>query len=183
MAQTTSEILVGADGSIHVAPVGSTLPTSPIAAYDGAFAELGFASPDGVKVHDGKTLQEINVWQSFYAVRRIITAREFTATFQLAQWNADTVALAFGGGEVTTVSGGFKYTPPDPATLDERALGVDWADGNKHYRLVIPRGIVQDAVDTEVTRSNNAVLPIVFGVITDGTTDPWYLLTDDPSFS
>lgn len=184
MAQTTSEILVGADGSIHVAAVGTTAPTTPTASYAGGWAELGFASTEGVKVHDGKTLEEINVWQSFYAVRRIITAREFTASFQLAQWNADTVALAFGGGEVTSPSGGvFKYTPPDPQTLDERALGIDWQDGSKDYRLIIPRGIVQDAVDTDVSRSAAALLPIVFGVITDGSTDPWYLLTNDPSFS
>lgn len=184
MAETTSEILVGANGSIHVAPLGSTVPTDATSAYDAAFAELGFTTDAGVKLHDGKTVVPIPVWQSYYPARRIVTAHEFTAAFALVQWNKNTVPLAFGGGTITHPAGGvWKYAAPSPGLVDERVLGVDWQDGSKHYRLIIPRGMVTDAVDAEVVRTKESDLPIVFAVTCDGTTDPWYLLTDDPSFS
>lgn len=184
MTQTASEIVVGADGSINVAPVGTAAPTDPTSAYSATWKELGFASEAGVKLHDAKTLVNIKAWQSRYTVRRIVTDHDFTAAFALIQWDKVSVPLAFGGGEVTTPTPGvFRYAPPDAAFLDERTLGIDWQDGDKSYRLIIPRGIVQDAVDTELVHAKESELPIVFGVITDGTVDPWYLLTDDLSFS
>lgn len=182
--QTADEILIGANGSIHVAPVGTAAPADPTADYSGTWKELGFATEAGVKLHDGKTVYGVKVWQSFYVARRSVTEREFTLTFGLVQWNGDTVKLAFDGGEISSPSAGvFKYTPPDPSFLDERTLGIDWEDGDRNYRLIVPRGMVIEAVDAEITRTKESELPIVFGVTTDGTADPWYLLTDDPSFS
>ena len=184
MAESTSEILVGANGSVHVAPLGSTQPTDPTSSYAAAWAELGFVNDAGVKLHDAKTINNIASWQSFYATRRIITARDFTVAFALQQWNKNTVPLAFGGGTVSSPAAGVhKYTPPDPALIDERMLGVDWQDGTKHYRLIVPRGMATDAVDAELVRTKESELAIVFGVTTDGSSDPWFLLTDDPSFS
>lgn len=184
MTTNASELVVGANGSVHVAPLGTPVPTDPTTAYDAAFKDLGFNTEAGVKLRDAKTMQEIKGWQSFYTIRRIITARDLLITFSLMQWNEDTVPLAFGGGTITATGGGVhKYTPPAPQTIDERMLGVDWVDGTKHYRLLVFRGMVTDAVETELTRQKESDLPIAFGLTADGVTDPWLLYTDDPAFS
>jgi hypothetical protein len=183
MAETSSEILVGAEGTIHVAPLTATLPDDPTESYGTGWVELGLATDAGVKVHDGKTIVPIKSWQKFYPTRRIVSEKDFTVAFVLQQFNADTVPLAFGGGAVVTAAGVYKYTPPDPGTIDERALGIDWHDGDRNYRLVVPRGIVQDAVDTELMRTKEAELPIVFGVTVADDGIPWFLLTDDPALS
>jgi hypothetical protein len=184
MAETPSEILVGANGSIHVAPLTATLPDDPTEDYTTDWTELGLATPAGVKLHDGKTIVPIKSWQKLRPTRRIITDMDFTASFVLQQWNADTVPLAFGGGEITSPSAGvFRYDPPEAGRLDERAFGIDWEDGDRNYRLIIPQGIVQNAVDSELTRAKESELPIVVGVTIGDEDIPYFLLTDDPAFS
>lgn len=187
MAYDADQILVGANGSIHVAPTGSTAPTDASSALDAAFIDLGAISDNGAAVQDAKTLQPIRIWQSFYPVRRLITERDFTITFALSEWSDATVELAFGGTvtepDPTGAAGEYKLTPPSPETVDERMLVLEWADGTKNYRLVIPSGMVQDAVNTQLVRTTNSELPITFGVTgTDGS-DPWYILTDDPAMN
>lgn len=187
MAYDADQILVGANGSIYVAPTGSTEPTDATSALDAAFIDLGAISENGAAIQDAKTLQPIRIWQSFYPVRRVITERDFTLTFALAEWSKDTVELAFGGAvtepDPTGAPGEYKMTPPSPETIDERCMVLEWQDGTKNYRLVMPVGMVQDAVNTNLVRTDNAELPITFGVNGSDGSDPWYLLTDDPSFA
>lgn len=183
MAADVDQIVVGANGKLWTAPVGTAAPADEDAAPGAGWVELGFASEDGATLTDSRTLEPIPVWQLFYPARRIVTERDFSVAFVLRQWSADTVSLAFGGGTITEPSPGhFKYAPPSPEDIDERALMVDWQDGAKHYRLVLPRGVVTENVETNLVRTGAADLPITFGIIGSETGDPWYLLTDDPAF-
>jgi hypothetical protein len=182
MGKDVDEIVVGANGTVWTAPVGTAAPADEDAAPAAGWVDLGYVSEDGVTVTDAKTLEVISVWQLFYAARRIVTARELNLSFALRQWSKDTVPFAFGGGEITTPTAGHhKYTPPAPEDLDERALMIDWQDGTKHYRWVVLRGMVTDNVETNLTRTAAADLPITFGMNGSDTGDPWYLLTDDPA--
>jgi hypothetical protein len=186
MTKNVDEIVVGANGSLWVAPVGTAAPADEVAVPGAGWVDLGYASEDGVTITDSKTLEKIPVWQLFYAARRIVTERDLALGFVLRQWNAANLKLAFGGGEVTEPvadSGSFKYTPPSPETIDERSLMLDWVDGTKHYRLVVVRGMVTDNVETNLVRTAAADLPITFGLNGDDAGDPWYLLTDDPAFA
>lgn len=183
-AKEVDQIVVGANGSVWVAPVGTAAPASEIAAYGAGWIELGYVSEDGVSIKEARTIKDIMVWQLFYAARKIVTSRAFEAKLSLSQWSLTTVPLAFGGGAVTEVtSGHYKYTPPSPETIDERALGIDWIDGTKHYRLIIPRGLVSADTESKLARTDAALLPITFAVIGDDAGGaPWYILNDDPAF-
>lgn len=184
MTNNADQITVGANGSVHVAPVGTTAPADIDAALDAAFVELGYVNEDGVTFLDGKTVEPINVWQSFYAPRRIMTGKEASATFALVQWNRDNFGLAFGGGEVTEDGAGkYRFTPPEPGPIDEREMVIEWQDGDKDYRLIIPRGMVTDNVETQLVKSAAGELPIVFGVNGEDGVAAWYLLTNDPAFA
>lgn len=184
MPADTDEIVVGGSGTVYVAPVATTAPVDSDSALAGGFVDLGYVTEDGITFTDTKDVSDLNAWQSFYPVRRIITSRASSVSFALEQWNEVTTVFAFGGGTITNLGGGeYKYTPPDADDLDERALVVDWVDGTKNYRLYMPRGIVMEAVETNVTRTDRAVLPITFGAISDGATAPYLLFTDDPAFA
>lgn len=177
------EIVVGANGTVWAAPVGTAAPADQDAVPGAGWLDLGYTSEDGVTFRDAKTLEAIPVWQLFHPARRIVTERDTNVEFVLRQWGKDQVPFAFGGGEVTTpTAGNFKYTPPAPEEIDERALMVDWQDGTKHYRLVIIRGMVSEGVETNFVRAAAADLPITFSVNGSDVGDPWYLLTDDPAF-
>lgn len=185
MAQDSDEVVVGASGDIYVAPVGTALPATPTASLNAAFTDsLGYLTDDGVSWAPNFEVNQIPAWQSFYPIRTIITGRNITVGFSLMQWNTDTVRLAFGGGEVTEPSDNvFKYTPPDASELDERTLVLDWADGDKDYRLVVPKGLVSDLGETNLTRTDAGVLPITFTInAPPAGEDPWFLLTNDPAF-
>ena len=184
MAKDTDEIVIGANGTVRVAPVGTSIPTTAGASFAGGWIDLGYTSEDGVTVTDSKDIEDIPVWQLFYPARRIVTSRDFTVAFVLRQWSTETVSLAFGGGDFTWVGAGqYKYEPPSPEMIDERSLAVDWQDGDKNYRLIIPKGMVTENVETNIVRTGAADLPITFGVIgTDDAGAPWTLLTDDPAF-
>lgn len=188
----TAEIVVAGTGKVLVAPVGTVAPVDHSEAWAAAWIDLGFTTEDGVTFNPEMDLSEIMVWQSFYAARRIVTSRTVTAAFQLRQWNKNNVPLAFGGGTVVNVAASagppavlqhYKYTPPAPETIDERALGLEWKDGTKVYRLIIPKGMVSESPETNLVRTDSAVLPITFGVNASDTGDPWYIRTNDPAFA
>lgn len=178
-------IVVAGNGTVRVAPVGTTEPTTPTAAPSAAWLDLGFVTEDGVTFTDSKDIEDVLAWQSFYPVRKIITGKEATLAFSLREWDERTIPLAFGGGSVTNPSAGvWRYAPPAPGTLDLRAMMIDWQDGSKNYRLIVPRGLVVEEVETNLTRTGSAELPITFSAIPASTSaDPYKLLTDDIAFS
>lgn len=183
MPNTSSEVVVAANGSIHVAPVGTALPDSLSDTLDPLFAEIGFVTQDGVTWTDGKTVTEHRAWQSRYPIRRTVDERSGMLAFQMLQWNTDTTILAFGGGAVTEpVVGEFRYTPPEPEELDERALVARWQDGDKSYQLIFPRGMVLENVETNLTASAMAALPITFGLLAEDDEPPYFFDTDDPAY-
>ncbi len=177
------EIVVGANGSIYSAPLGSEIPASIAAPLGDEWYELGYATEDGGTFTDGKTLESIRAWQSFYDLRRVVSEKNTSVAFSLMQWNDRNFALAFGGGEITSpAEGAFRYVPPAPGTIDDRMLAIEWSDGDKDYRLVLPKGMVADNVETQIVRTAAAVLPITFTVLGSDELDPWVFDTNDPAF-
>lgn len=178
-------IVVAANGTVYVAPVGSTQPTNPTSAPAAAWLDLGYVSEDGATFSESKDIEDVLAWQSFYPVRKLITGKEATLAFALREWDERSIPLAFGGGTISQPSAGvWRYEPPLPGTLDLRAMMIDWQDGSKNYRLIIPRGLVVEAVETNLTRSAAADLPITFSAIPSSTADDAYiLLTDSIAFS
>lgn len=194
MAIDSAEVVVGGNGSVSVAPAGTTVPTG-VAALSASYINVGYISEDGVTFTGGADIEDINAWQSFYPLRKIITARNAAVEFIMRQWNGENLKLAFGGGQIVNAAGTTYYRPPDPSEQDTRVMVVDWQDGNEKYRLVVPRGLVSGETTTEMTRSAASDLPISFAVTPNTTaltlttpttaelaTQPWYFVTDASSF-
>lgn len=180
------ELVVAKNGQVYVAPVGTALPTTPSGALNAAFVGLGFIDADGATITVDPDIQEIMAWQSRQAVRRELSAQAINAAFKLLQWNENSVALAFGGGTVSTVGGGgYRFDfPADEAALDERSLVIDALDGAERHRFVFPRGNVTESVETQFQRTEAAVLPITFKALEPTTGGaPAYYLTDSVAFA
>jgi hypothetical protein len=185
MAEDAGQVVVGTNGQVWVGAVGSTAPTDATTnpnTVDPDYIDLGFVSEDGATFNEGKEITDIGAWQSFFEIRKIVTGRSVGVSFALRQWNRDTIEFALGG-TVAGTAGDWTFTPPDPSVLDERAMILDWQDGDKNYRLYFPRGIVSGDVETSFTRSAASDLPIEFSPIDPGAGDDIYtLFTDDPAF-
>lgn len=182
MALTATEVVVAGTGHIWLAPVGSTLPEEgddPTEALDAAFAELGYTSEDGVTLTGSPEIAAFNAWQSTTAIRRSRKLQVLKVAAELLQWNPDTLAAAFGGGSVT----GNTYTFPAAGdALAEWAAVIDWQDGERNSRLVIPRmnsGL--EDVSTQLNKDNMAVLPLALESLAS-TIDTILLFDDADAF-
>lgn len=182
MPKSVDEIVVAAGGTVRTGAVGVDEPADIAAAWPAGWTDVGHISDDGITVRDAKTLEVIRVWDLFYPARRIVTERDFTVAMTLAQASGVQWELAFQATITEDAPGKFRITPPAPEELDDRALGIEWADGDKNFRLILPRGMVVDDVETKLVRTTNIGLPITFGVIGQEAVDAWYGLTDDPTF-
>lgn len=181
---TAANILVGSGGTLYVGAVGEALPepNTPTAALGGGWTSVGFLSEDGISLSAETTVEDILAYQSLLPVRKVVTARTFELSTTLREWSADNIVLAFGGGTVTDHGAYAEYTPPAVSdAVNEVALVLDWADGDKNYRLCVARATVTNAVETTISRTSPADLPITFSVL-DSNGDTYWLLTDDPSF-
>jgi hypothetical protein len=186
-AQDTTELVVASHGDIYVAAVGTTLPTQYDETLNSAFHKLGLISEDGASISVAPEIEEFGAWQRRQAVRRELVGQDISISFALEQWNAANVEFAFGGGSVTQVDPDqWRYDFPDgDDSLDERSIVIDWQDGpNSSYRAVFDRGNVTDAVETQLTRSQLALLPVTFSVLSpDDNGSPGYILANDSAFA
>jgi hypothetical protein len=56
--------------------------------------------------------------------------------------------------------------------VDERALGIEFSDGNVKNRFYIPRGVVTETDETAITRTSAIKLGVTFTAMTPISGDP-----------
>jgi hypothetical protein len=186
MANNSQEIIVAATGHVSVAPFGTALPTEEVTALNAAFLDVGYVTEAGVTFTATPTIVDVNAWQSYTPIRKLVTARALTAACVMQQWNQETFAVAFGGGTWTMVSpGSYRYDPPiDGSALTEYSLVIDAVDGVKNVRWVVKRCTIEGAVTSNLTRTAAADLPVTFAALTpDGQNTAWYFLSNASEFS
>ncbi len=180
MALDEQEVVVAGTGHLWVGTVGITLPApdSDPTTPPGAFVDLGYTEEDGVTLRGVTEVSEFNVWQNSSPVRRSRTLQVQEVVTNLVQWNEATLVAAFGGG---TVSGGSFPTYTFPVAGDalaEYAVVLDWQDGLRNFRLVVPRmnsGL--EDVESQLNADNMAVLPLTLRSL--ATIVAPYIISDD----
>lgn len=185
MAESASNIVVAQRGTVYIADVGTEVDDDPATPLGVGFTELGYTTEDGVTFSVSADVTDINAWQSPTPVRRITTSRSAAISLTLEEWTEQNFALAFGGGAWSSPTAGvYQYDPPaDTDAVAEYCLVVDFHDGDQNSRIEVYRGNVDGSVETQLTRTGAAVLPITFTALTPDDTDrAWRYLSDDASF-
>jgi hypothetical protein len=183
MAIDTSEIRVGVTGNLYVAPMTATPPANTTDPWTG-FIDLGALSEDGPTMTPSMDVTDIPIWQSFYAARRIVTARGVEWAFTLMQRNADTLKLAMGGGTIAAGTGSdWIYTPPAPSVIDERMFGLEVREGTIVDRYIMTRGLVTGIGDVPFKRTEATRFDITISALGDDNGDPWRLISNDPAMN
>jgi hypothetical protein len=185
MTVNANRVIVGSNGSVHVAPVGTAEPADETAALNAAFKDLGYISEEGVLFNASPNVQDILAWQTEFPIRSLTESRQGGLAFTMREWSGTNFKTAFGGGTQTMPTAGhFKYVPPSGAQQIQCVV-VTWTDQPAAtlltYRLVVPRAQVVEPVEIPLRRAQSAGLAVTFRVL--GSTsggDPWYLLTNDP---
>lgn len=166
-------------GGTVVPGVGAGAATLTTAALTSNVVTLTTSAAHGFVVGAQVTVAASN---TAYNGTFAIVATPSSTTFTYALTHADISSASVTG--TATSPAWYTYTPPSPQTVDERSMGIEWTDGSKIYRVIVPKGMVSDPVDVEVARTKEVMLPIGFDVTAgDVNVAPWYLLTSDPAFA
>lgn len=187
MPQLASEIMVGASGSVSIAPTGTALPVDIATALNAAFIDYGLITEDGITFEPNMEQEVLYSWQSLGRVRTIVTRRDVQLTFALQQWNELTVPFAFGGGTVTPTTGPpayYTFAPTETQNRDVRAMVISWVDGTRDFRLVLPEVEVTDLASFTLSKSAEAALGVTVNAISGAAAGyTWRLITDDAQFA
>jgi hypothetical protein len=165
----------------YFAPLGTALPaacpTEPGGNLNAAFGFAGYTADTGAAFQVDTQTQDLYASQSFDPIRTIIQSRKATATIPFIEFNFTTLTTAFGGGTMTTISGGYKYTPPAAGTQDEVTGVIDIVDGEEMYRLVMERCIVAGSVNAQLVKNAFTGLPVTVTALAPVTLPTaWHLV-------
>jgi hypothetical protein len=184
MALDAGDVRVAGDAHIYLAPLLTTFPAFATEPDDADWTELGYVTTDGITLSFTREINEIFAMQSTEPVRVVSTRLPKTVAFTMMQEGYDQLLLALGGGTITNATGIYKYEPPDPSVIDERAMIVEMMDGTSTYRWYYKRVQNREGVEHKYMREEAATFPVTMQILapTDNT-KPFYMETNDPAFA
>lgn len=181
------ELVVAGDGAIFVSPEGTPFPTDidtvVSLGLNAAWTALGYMTEAGPRAAFGRNTKDVKAWQSFHALRTLVTETPSRVEFDMRQWNTDTMGVAMGGVVVTSTANGTMLEPEDASFIDIRQLIVYGIDGDKHYAFCFRRTQNDKELQFPFTREDATALGVGMKVLGAGANKSWFLLTDDPAIS
>jgi hypothetical protein len=186
MPNNSLETVVADGGSIYIAPVGTTLPSTEVDTLNAAFVDIGYVSEEGVSLNFGQEKTGIKAWQSRgFDIRRLLEARNASFSFTIMQWNLATLEFGLGADATEDTPGHFKIVPRDPADgADQRAFVLEFADGDdRNYRICAAVVEIEGDVSPTLVRNDVAGLAVTVTAIASDEGTPWIGLTDDASLT
>lgn len=179
--------LVGANGDIYWAPVGT--PPPDLADWDDSvtpipnWTKLGMISDDGLTwTPPEESTSDISIWQSSFPARVVTTALASSMGFALDEWNRDTLPFALGGGTFDELGDLVIFHPPKAGASVSRALFAKVLDGDVQMGIYFPKGRISGREDTVFKRDEAALLNLTFALEGSTTYEPYQLLFDPATF-
>jgi hypothetical protein len=171
MATTADLVRVGVTGGVYTAPSGTTIPTTVEGALDGAFAEVGYISEDGVTQSIGADNTSIKAWQNGDEVRVIQTSHSLTYAFTMIETSEVTLEAYYGNYTAGTVEISGDQLPRGPWVISV-------VDGDAAIRIVIPDGQVTERGDITYQNADAVGYPITISAFPDGSGNKAYMYLD-----
>ncbi|MFJ2515623.1 hypothetical protein ACIPEL_36400 [Streptomyces griseoviridis] len=184
MSNDADNVRAALNGSIFMAPKGTTAPADLTTPWDAAWVDLGYMSDDGVSMDYSTDVEAINAWQSLSPVRRILTSVDMTLGFTAIELKARTITAYFPGSTISEVSGTVRRLDiPSAPGPQEFAFGLEWIDGEIINRLVIPRGEITDRGTISLGRSSAVGLEMTVSAYADSAPAIATWLSNDPAWA
>lgn len=184
MTLVSGQVRVAGTGELFLAPVGTALPATAVAALNASFEGYGYTTEDGVTLSKSVDREGIPAWQSANPVRYLITGQELTIATTFLQSNEDILKLWLGSGDFASDGGtGFRADVPIDPIGQQFALVLEWHDDDIASRLVVPKVEITETGDVQLARAATA-FPVTFGALAPDSGSllaTW--LTDDPAFA
>ena len=148
-------IKIGVKGKCYVAPVGTTMPTTPTAVWGTGWVDLGYMHPDGLEEALGEDRTEVMAWGEEAPVKTRVKSRDgsFKITFLETTANLLQLYYAVQASDMTSTAA-VTGPPAVPQFLSfgtgqaspgiETALGIDIIEGTEIERIMIARADISD---------------------------------------
>lgn len=166
MALNSAAVAVGVTGSVYVAPVGTTVPTSTSAGLAAGFVDVGYISEDGVTEGNANDTNDIVAWQNGDIVRRVQTSYDFTVAFTMIETNEASLALFYGnfthGPGVT--DGIVQVTGVQSGRI---AVVINVIDGTRLIRTVLPSAQITERGDVSHVNGDAISYPVTITAYPD----------------
>ena len=179
---TSSQPIVGANGDIYSAEVGTPIPTS-IDNPGSEWTKLGLISEDGASwTPPEEETTDIKVWQSPYPARTVTTGLSSSLAFAMDAWDRVTIPFAMGGGTFEDTGTTVVYHPPPPGTSQMKALFMKVLDLPVKLGLYFAKGKVTGRDDAVFKPDEAALLNVEFSLQGDPDYEPFNLVFDEATF-
>jgi hypothetical protein len=184
MAEDPGELFVAgiSGGQVWVAPRSATVPAG-LEEPGAGWTDLGFLSEDGHSLSEETETSDIKLWQRNQVARTIVTGQTVEVKMALAQWNADTLALRFGGSWTSDSVSGVKTLKVPASRQWDLAMLIDSTDGGRTYRYVHEKASITGFEEISHKAGEPALLGMTVRVVPVDDVDWFELRTDDPAIA
>lgn len=181
--------VVGGTHYLHVAPVGTTLPTDVPADgaeagddLNAAFLFVGATADTGAVFTVETSTTDLFSSQLLDVYRTIIQSRKTSVTAPLIDWSAAAISIANGGGTFEATANGTKYTPPPSGSIEETSLVLTILDGGYWTRFVVERGLVAGSMAVNLNKTSFATMPITYTALAPVNQETsWVMYSSNPA--
>jgi len=158
--------------AIHLAPLGTTLPTTIDGALDPAFEDVGWLNGDGITESLTGSVEKKRGHQGNGVVRTRINEPGTTVTFVALETKAQTNELRYHEKTAATATGVRKATRGPGQRISKRAAVIDIFDADDttvKERYAIPVLEIAPNGDKQMTAAEIAAYPFIGEIIGDYT--------------
>ncbi len=176
---TASNVTTGkpskVSGWVHVAPKGTTLPTSTADTLDSAFLDLGYISDAGVVNSNSPSYDTVNAWGGD-PVLRMLTEKDDTFQFSLLETlNADVLKTVYGDANVSVSEGGMISVKANSEEVESASYVIDMImRGSVKKRIVIPSAVITELGDITYADSDAVAYEVTLGCEPDADGNTHY---------
>lgn len=162
-------------GAIYVAPVGTTLPTDASSTLASGFAELGYASEDGITNSNSPESDTIKAWGGD-TVLTLLTSKDDTFSMTLIEvLNLEVLKLVYGDSNVTGALSTGITIKANAQDLEEHVIVIDMVlKGGVLKRIVLPKAKVSEVGDITYSDSDAVGYETTFHCSSDSNGNTHY---------
>lgn len=178
MATNSSNVTAGKPmigGAVHVAPLGTSLPTSTTATLNSAFVDVGYISADGIKNDLSRTSNSIRAWGGD-EVLQIQNEKNDNWTFTMIEAkNINVLKEVFGSTNVSADSSGNITINVNSKELSKASWVFDMilSDGSAK-RCVLPIAKITNVAEIAYTDADAVGYAVTLNTLPDTSGNTHY---------